>query len=76
MGGVIVVIDIDEDVEEEFEEIQEVREEQDFNIYIKIQNIILNNNVSNTNINNNNKNNVVIEKNIKGSDPIPIPYNK
>jgi hypothetical protein len=76
MGGVIVVIDIDEDVEEEFEEIQEVREEQDFNIYIKIQNIILNNNVSNTNINNN-KNNVVIEKKgTKGSDPIPIPYNK
>ena len=74
MGGVIVVIDIDEDVEEDVEEIQEVREEKDFNIYIKIQNIILNNNVSNTNINI--RNNVVIEKNIKGSDPIPIPYNK
>jgi len=74
MGGVIVVIDIDEDVEEEFEEEFEEFEEET-NIYIKIQNIILNKNVSNTNINNN-KNNVVIEKNIKGSDPIPIPYNK
>jgi hypothetical protein len=73
MGGVIVVIDIDEEVEEDFEEEFEEFEEET-NIYIKIQNIILNKNVSNTNINI--RNNVVIEKNIKGSDPIPIPYNK
>ena len=71
MGGVIVVIDIDEEVEEEFEEeFEEEVFEEEFNIYIKIKNLISNTNVSNTNINN------FIKKDTKGSDPIPIPYNK
>ena len=41
MGGVIVVIDIDEEVEEEFEEeFEEEVFEEEFNIYIKIKNLI------------------------------------